>query len=102
MGNFQGTYECSGNPWEFRSCRQKQGESLHEYIQHFSKQCNVLPDVVVGGPSLIEFIRKRMDTDVSFTLEYSRVSNPPEMRSVLSSESCLSRGYDGSEEIQLR
>ena len=83
MGNFQSTYECSDNPWDLRSRKQKQGESLHEYIQHFSKQCNVLPDVVVGGPSLTEFIRKRTDTDVSFTLEYSRVSNPQGTRSVL-------------------
>ena len=45
VGNFQGMYQCPGNPWEHRSCKQKQGESLRDYIRHFYKQCNSLPDV---------------------------------------------------------
>ena len=38
---------------------------------------------VLAVLSLTEIIRKRMDTNVAFTLEYSRVSNPQGTRSVL-------------------
>jgi hypothetical protein len=31
-GNFQGTYVWPGNPWDLKDCRQKQGESLRDYI----------------------------------------------------------------------
>jgi hypothetical protein len=37
VGNFQGTYEHHGNPWDLRSCMPKQGESLREYIWRFCK-----------------------------------------------------------------
>ena len=33
------------NQCDLRSCKQKQGKSLHKYIQRFSKLCNALPDV---------------------------------------------------------
>ena len=32
VGNFQGTYMHPGNPWDLKNCRQKSGETLHEYI----------------------------------------------------------------------
>jgi hypothetical protein len=32
VGNFQGTYERPQNPWDLKNCRQKLGETLHEYI----------------------------------------------------------------------
>jgi hypothetical protein len=32
-----------GKQWELRNCKQQPGESLHEYIRHFSKRCTVLP-----------------------------------------------------------
>jgi hypothetical protein len=32
-----------GKQWELRNCKQQPGESLREYIQHFSKRCTELP-----------------------------------------------------------
>ena len=46
MGNFQGTYKRPRNPWDLKNCRQKAGETLHGYIQCFSRQCNELPNIV--------------------------------------------------------
>jgi hypothetical protein len=34
--NFKGTYVWPGNPWDLMGHRQTQGESLRDYIQHFS------------------------------------------------------------------
>jgi hypothetical protein len=45
VGNFQGTYERPGNPWDLKSCRQKPKESLREYIRRFSKECNTVPNI---------------------------------------------------------
>ena len=45
LGNFQGTYECPGNSWDLKNCRQKPGESLRDYIRRFSKECNAIPNV---------------------------------------------------------
>jgi hypothetical protein len=45
-GNFQGTYVHPGNPWDLKGCRQKQGESLRDYIRCFSQKCHTLPSVV--------------------------------------------------------
>jgi hypothetical protein len=45
MGNFQGTYVCPGNSWDLRSCTQKPGESLRDFIRRFSKRCTELPSV---------------------------------------------------------
>jgi hypothetical protein len=45
VGNFQGTYVCSGNSWDLRSCTQKPGESLRDFIRRFSKRCTELPSV---------------------------------------------------------
>jgi hypothetical protein len=44
-GNFKGTYKRPGNSWDLRSCKQKPGESLHDYIWRFSKQCTELPNI---------------------------------------------------------
>jgi hypothetical protein len=43
VGNFQGTYTRPGKQWELRNCKHQPGESLHEYIQRFSKCCTELP-----------------------------------------------------------
>jgi hypothetical protein len=45
VGNFQGTYVRPGNSWELRSCTQKPGESLRDFIRRFSKHCTELPSV---------------------------------------------------------
>jgi hypothetical protein len=45
VGNFQSTYVCPGNSWDLRSCTQKPGESLREFIRCFSKRCTELPSV---------------------------------------------------------
>jgi hypothetical protein len=45
VGNFQGTYVRPRNSWDLRGCTQKPGESLHDFIQHFSKRCTELPSV---------------------------------------------------------
>jgi hypothetical protein len=45
VGNFQGTYVRPGNSWDMRACTQKPGESLRDFIQHFSKRCTELPSV---------------------------------------------------------
>jgi hypothetical protein len=44
-GNFKGTYMRPDNSWDLRSCKQKPGESLRDYIQHFSKQRTELPNI---------------------------------------------------------
>jgi hypothetical protein len=46
VGNFQGTYVRPGNSWDLRSCTQKPGESLRDFIRRFSKRCTELPSVV--------------------------------------------------------
>jgi hypothetical protein len=43
--NFHGTYVRPGNSWDLRSCRQRPGESLREYIRWFSKQRTKLPNI---------------------------------------------------------
>jgi hypothetical protein len=45
VGNFQGTYVRPGNSWDLRSCTQKPGESLWDFIRRFSKRCTELPSV---------------------------------------------------------
>jgi hypothetical protein len=45
VGNFQGTYVRLGNSWDLRSCTQKPGESLRDFIRRFSKRCTELPSV---------------------------------------------------------
>jgi hypothetical protein len=45
VGNFQGTYVRPGNSWDLRSCTQKPGELLRDFIWHFSKRCTELPSV---------------------------------------------------------
>jgi hypothetical protein len=45
VGNFQGTYVRPENSWDLRSCTQKPGESLRDFIQRFSKRCTELPSV---------------------------------------------------------
>jgi hypothetical protein len=45
VGNFQGTYVRPGNSWDLRSCTQKPGESLRDFIRRFSKRCIELPSV---------------------------------------------------------
>jgi hypothetical protein len=45
VGNFQGTYVRPGNSWDLRSCTQKPGESLWDFIRCFSKRCMELPSV---------------------------------------------------------
>jgi hypothetical protein len=34
-----------GNSWDLRACTQKPGESLRDFIRHFSKRCTELPSV---------------------------------------------------------
>jgi hypothetical protein len=43
--NFHGTYVHPGNSWDLRSCTQKPGESLRDFIRFFSKRCTELPSV---------------------------------------------------------
>jgi hypothetical protein len=45
VGNFQDTYVRPGNSWDLRSCTQKPGESLRDFIRRFSKCCTDLPSV---------------------------------------------------------
>jgi hypothetical protein len=45
VGNFQGMYMRPGNSWDLRSCTQKPGESLRDFIRRFSKRCTELPSV---------------------------------------------------------
>jgi hypothetical protein len=45
VGNFQGTYVRLGNFWDLRSCTQKPGESLRDFIRCFSKRCTELLSV---------------------------------------------------------
>jgi hypothetical protein len=45
VGNFQGTYVRPGNSWDLRSCTQKPGESLRDFIRRFSKRCTEFPSV---------------------------------------------------------
>jgi hypothetical protein len=48
VGNFQGTYVRPGNSWDLRSCTQKPGESLRDFIWCFSKRCMELPRLPRG------------------------------------------------------
>jgi hypothetical protein len=45
VGNFQGTYVRPRNSWDLRSCTQKPGELLRDFIRRFSKRCTELPSV---------------------------------------------------------
>jgi hypothetical protein len=45
MGNFQGTYVRPGNSWDLRSCTQKPGELIRDFIRRFSKRYTELPSV---------------------------------------------------------
>jgi hypothetical protein len=45
VGNFQGTYVHPRNSWDLRACTQKPGESLRDFIRHFSNCCTELPSV---------------------------------------------------------
>jgi hypothetical protein len=45
VGNFQGMYMRPGNSWDLRSCTQKPGESIRDFIRLFSKRCTELPSV---------------------------------------------------------
>jgi hypothetical protein len=45
VGNFQGTYVRPRNSWDLRTCTQKPGESLRDFIRRFSKRCMELPSV---------------------------------------------------------
>jgi hypothetical protein len=36
---------CPGNSWNLRACTQKPGESLRDFIRHFSKRCTELLSV---------------------------------------------------------
>jgi hypothetical protein len=45
VGNVQGTYVRPGNSWDLRACTQKPGESLRDFIRHFSKRCTELPSI---------------------------------------------------------
>ena len=104
--------EAKGSTW--RTTRriwnknQNQPKRYSDYLKHSIKGSEALEGMFRALEALLvvlkpnSTIRKCTDTDVAFTLEYSRVSNPRGMRSVLSSESCLSRGYDWSEEVQVR
>jgi hypothetical protein len=38
-------YVRPGNSWDLRACTQKPGESLRDFIRHFSKRCTKLPSV---------------------------------------------------------
>jgi hypothetical protein len=40
---------CPRNSWDHQSCRQKQDESLREYIHQFSKQHTELPNITVSN-----------------------------------------------------
>jgi hypothetical protein len=46
-GHFQGTYIWPDNPWDLKGCQQKQGESLRDYIRHFSHKWHELPKICV-------------------------------------------------------
>jgi hypothetical protein len=43
--NFKGIYMRPGNSWDLRSCKQKPGESLRDYIRRFSRQRIELPNI---------------------------------------------------------
>jgi hypothetical protein len=45
VGNFQSTHVRPGNSWDLRSCTQKPGESLRDFIRRFSNRCTELPSV---------------------------------------------------------
>jgi hypothetical protein len=45
VGNFQGTYVRPRNSWDLRSCTQKPGELLRDFIRRFSKRCSELPSM---------------------------------------------------------
>jgi hypothetical protein len=38
-------YVCRGNSWDLRDCQQKSGESLRDYIWHFSQMFHELSSV---------------------------------------------------------
>jgi hypothetical protein len=66
-GNFKGTYMCPGNSWDLRSCKQKLGESLRDYIRCFSKQHIELPNIT--DPDVI----------MAFLLGTTYVTEPPKL-----------------------
>jgi hypothetical protein len=83
VGNFQGTYMRLGKQWELRNCKQQPGESLCEYIQHFSKCCTELPGATDNDAisafqngmmctSLIHYLGRRMPCTTRELLDIAR------------------------------
>jgi hypothetical protein len=47
IGHFQGTYTWPRNSWDLHNYKQRPDETLWEYIQHFSKKRNELPNIIM-------------------------------------------------------
>jgi hypothetical protein len=72
VGNFQGTYVHPGNSWDLHSCTQKPGESLRDFIRHFSKRCTELPSV-----SQSEIVHAFLEGTTCRDLVYELGRSPP-------------------------
>jgi hypothetical protein len=77
VGNFQGTYVRPGNSWDLRSCTQKPGESLRDFIRRFSKRCTELPSVAQSEKAPPSFLNWSEDAIIFSREDHpNRIPNP--------------------------
>jgi hypothetical protein len=98
VGNFQGTYVRPGNSWDLRSCTQKPGESLRDFIWRFSKHCTELPSV--AEPEIVHaFLEGTTCRDLVRELGHSPLVDSNELFDIASSfasgEEAVGAIFDG-------
>jgi hypothetical protein len=113
VGNFQGTYVRPGNSWDLRSCTQKPGESLRDFIRRFSKHCTGLPSVAqseivhafLEGTTCRDLVRELgrsppADSNELFDIATSFASGEEAVGPIFDGKKTLGRLARGGQQVQ--